>query len=44
MHEFYHFLMDIKGLEMSEREEEKEANNYAKRFLSPLPAQPTRRE
>jgi hypothetical protein len=44
LHEFYHFLVDMKGLEMSAREEEKEANNYAKRLLSPLSTQPTSRK
>jgi hypothetical protein len=44
LHEFYHFLVDMNGLEMSAREEEKEANNYAKRLLSPLSAQSTSRK
>ena len=34
LHEFFHHLASVKGLELSEREEEKEANNYAKNFLN----------
>jgi len=33
LHEYYHFLVDLKCLEMPERVEEKEANCYAKDFL-----------
>jgi len=33
LHELYHHLVNIKGLEMSELMEEKEANNYAREFL-----------
>jgi N-glycosylase/DNA lyase len=33
LHEFYHFLVDSKGLDISERAEEKEANRYSKEFL-----------
>jgi hypothetical protein len=32
LHELYHHLTDTKGLDMPIREEEKEANNFAKRF------------
>jgi hypothetical protein len=44
LHELYHHLIGTKGLKMPLREEEKEANNYAKRLLSPLSAQPTSRK
>jgi len=30
LHELYHHLMDARGLEVSTREEEKEANSYAR--------------
>jgi hypothetical protein len=33
LHEFYHHLIETKGLELPERTEEKEANDYAKRLL-----------
>jgi hypothetical protein len=33
IHELYHHLVFIKGLELSERTEEKQANIYAKKFL-----------
>ena len=33
LHEFYHHLIDAKGLEIPVRREEKEANSYAKDFL-----------
>jgi hypothetical protein len=33
LHEFYHFLVDSKGLDMPESIEEKEANIYARTFL-----------
>jgi CRISPR-associated endonuclease Cas1 len=33
IHELYHHLVFIKGLELSERIEEKQANIYAKKFL-----------
>jgi hypothetical protein len=32
LHEFYHHLVEMKGLELPERIEEKQANNYAKNF------------
>ena len=32
LHEFYHHLAEMKGLELSERIEEKQANDYAKKF------------
>lgn len=44
LHELYHHLIGTKGLKMPLREEEKEVNNYAKRLLSPLSAQPTSRK
>ena len=34
LHEFYHHLIETKDSEMTIRKEEKEANNYAKKFLS----------
>jgi hypothetical protein len=34
LHEFYHHLAYSKGLDTPYRIEEKEANNYAKKFLS----------
>ena len=34
LHEVYHHLIDSKGIEMSVIREEKEANAYAKDFLS----------
>jgi len=40
LHEFYHHLVKMKGLELPEQIEERQANNYAKRLLSPLSAQP----
>jgi hypothetical protein len=33
LHEFYHFLLEKKNIEMPARTEEKEANDYAKGFL-----------
>ena len=33
LHELYHHLAEKNGLEMSIREEEKEANSYARNFL-----------
>ena len=33
LHEFYHFLVDAKRLEMPIRKEEKEASTYAKAFI-----------
>jgi hypothetical protein len=33
LHELYHHLIDTKGLEVPTREEEKEANMYATKFL-----------
>ena len=33
LHEFYHHLIEAKGLEMPIRKEEKEANTYAKEFI-----------
>lgn len=33
LHEFYHHLVEAKGLEMPMRTEEKEANSYVKKFL-----------
>jgi len=44
LHELYHHLINAKGLEKPIRKEEKEANSFVKRFLSPLPAQPTSRK
>jgi hypothetical protein len=32
LHELYHHLVKMKGLELPERIEEKQANNYAKSF------------
>jgi hypothetical protein len=34
LHEYYHFLVDSKNLDMSERREEKCANIYARKFLN----------
>lgn len=33
LHELYHYLIEAKGLEMPNRKEEKEANDYARKFL-----------
>ena len=33
LHEFYHHLVDAKGLEVPLRKEEKEANSYARDFI-----------
>jgi hypothetical protein len=33
LHEFYHFLADSKGLDISERVEERDANHYSRAFL-----------
>ena len=33
LHEFYHHLLEAKGIEIPTRIEEKEANNYTKEFL-----------
>ena len=33
LHELYHHLVEVRGLEMTLRIEEKEANNYARHFL-----------
>jgi hypothetical protein len=33
LHEFYHFLIESKGLEIPERVEESDANRFAKHFL-----------
>lgn len=34
LHEFYHHLIEAKGLEMPIRKEEKEANRYARAFFN----------
>jgi len=33
LHEFYHHLVNMKGLELPERIEEKQANGYASEFV-----------
>jgi len=33
LHEFYHHLVEMKGLELPERTEEKQANGYASEFV-----------
>jgi hypothetical protein len=33
LHEFYHHLVEIKEVELSNRNEEKEANEYTRKFL-----------
>ena len=33
LHEFYHHLVEMKGLELPERIEEKQANGYASEFV-----------
>jgi len=33
LHEFYHHLIEMKGLELPERIEEKQANGYASEFV-----------
>ena len=33
LHELYHHLVEVKGYELKDRIEEKEANNYAREFL-----------
>jgi hypothetical protein len=33
LHEFYHHLVEMKGLELPERVEEKQANSYASEFV-----------
>lgn len=33
LHEYFHFLVDSRNVDMPERIEEKEANSYAKNFL-----------
>jgi hypothetical protein len=33
LHEFYHHLVEIKGLELPERIEEKQANSYSSEFV-----------
>jgi hypothetical protein len=33
LHEFFHFLIESKGLELPERMEEKQANSYAREFV-----------
>jgi len=33
LHEFYHHLVETKGLELPERIEEKQANSYASEFV-----------
>jgi len=33
LHELYHHLVDAKGMDMSERNEEKEANAYSRQFF-----------
>jgi hypothetical protein len=33
LHEFYHHLVETKGLELPERVEEKQANGYASEFV-----------
>jgi hypothetical protein len=33
LHELYHHLVDSKGLELSDRAEEREANSFAKHFV-----------
>lgn len=34
LHEYYHFLVDSKGLEIPERVEESDANRFAREFLT----------